>query len=185
MQALNFKKYCPEHYQEILNYALALKDDFDGWVCHHINGEQFTRKWLKKNNMYFNRTDPHEFRFMTKAEHEKLHKKGKHRSEATRKKIAEARKGQYHSDEVRKRISAANQGQHRSEETKQRISESKRGENHPFYGKQHTESYRSHMAFLSNERAEAFRKHKANGGTLTWNMFQKEYKNGLQACPLA
>lgn len=160
MQALNFKKYCPEHYQEILNYDLALKDNFVGWVCHHINGEQFTRKWLKKNNMYFNRTDPHEFKFMTKFDHDKLHDRI-------------GSKKNWDSDS-RERARIRNLG-------KGNPMFGKPGSK-SFLGKKHSESYRSHMSFLTNARADAFREHKANGGTLTWNEFQKEYKNGLQAC---
>lgn len=62
----NFIDYCPEHYKEIKNYDLAKLDNFEGWICHHINGEQFDKKWLKKNNMYYNRKDPHEFIFLPK-----------------------------------------------------------------------------------------------------------------------
>lgn len=56
--------FCPDHYTEIKNYDLALKDDFKDWVCHHIKGEEFTKEWLIQNNLYFNRTDPHEFVFL-------------------------------------------------------------------------------------------------------------------------
>lgn len=74
---MNYKKYCPEHYEEIKNYELAKADNFVGWVCHHINGEEFPTEWLKKNNMYYNRTDPHEFVFLRTEEHTRIHRKGK------------------------------------------------------------------------------------------------------------
>ena len=74
-----FLKYCPEHYQEIENYELAKADDFKG---HHRNGEEFSKEWLiKNNNMYYNRTDPHEFKFVTTAEHALIHNKGKKHTE--------------------------------------------------------------------------------------------------------
>lgn len=68
-----FMKYCPNHYKEIENYELALADNFKGWICHHRNGEQFDRDWLIKNHMYYHREDPHEFKFVTCAEHLEIH----------------------------------------------------------------------------------------------------------------
>lgn len=62
----DFSVFCI-NYKQIENYELAEKDNFIGWVCHHRNGEEFSREWLKKNNMYYNRKDPHEFRFVPKT----------------------------------------------------------------------------------------------------------------------
>lgn len=72
----NFERFCPEHYTEIENYELAKADNFEGWACHHRNGEEFSKEWLLKNNMYYNRTDPHEFKFVRHDEHSRLHNTG-------------------------------------------------------------------------------------------------------------
>lgn len=95
--------FCPEHYKEIENYELAKADNFEGWVCHHRNGEEFSTLWLKKNNMYYNRLDPHEFKFVTKKEHRKIHAKvyasygfkGKKHSKETLCKIKESAIGHH------------------------------------------------------------------------------------------
>ena len=50
------------------------------------------------------------------------HKKGKHLSEETRKKISEAEKGRTFSEEHRKKISESNKGKKRSEETRIKMS---------------------------------------------------------------
>jgi hypothetical protein len=86
-KSIHHIKFCPNHYKEIENYQLALNDNFEGWVCHHRNGEQFSREWLKQNKMYFNREDPHEFIFVPLTDemankygvptHSALHKQAK------------------------------------------------------------------------------------------------------------
>jgi hypothetical protein len=88
-----YKLFCPEHYEEIENYDLALKDNFIGWTCHHRNGEEFSVEWLKANNMYYNRKDPHEFKFMRNAEHKSLHSKGKKFTDEHKEKIRKSRMG--------------------------------------------------------------------------------------------
>lgn len=90
-----FKKYCPEHYTEIENYAQAAADNFVGWHCHHRNGEQFSKDWLIRNNMYYGRNDPHEFKFVTLKEHHQIHQKGK----------PGFFKGKHHTPESKRKIS--------------------------------------------------------------------------------
>lgn len=124
MKNKQYMKFCPEHYTEIENYEKAKADNFEGWVCHHRNGEYFSKDWLKKNNMYWNRKDPHEFIFVTRAEHVRIHHIGTTRSDATRMAISTANKGKTRSPftEVHKeRISKALTGRHLSDETRQRI----------------------------------------------------------------
>lgn len=63
--------------KEIENYDAALKDNFEGWVCHHKLGEHcFTRKELILKGMYFNRT-PGELIFLKRNDHFNLHMKDK------------------------------------------------------------------------------------------------------------
>ena len=100
------KKYCCEDISNIENYELAINDHTQTWECHHILGEQYDRKYLKDNNLYKNRPAC-ELKFLTPVEHLRLHKKGVHRSEATKKAIAEALKGIPLSEEHRKAIGEA------------------------------------------------------------------------------
>lgn len=44
MRKYKWMKYCPEHYMEIENYDLALADNFEGWICHHRNGMEFSNE---------------------------------------------------------------------------------------------------------------------------------------------
>lgn len=97
--------FCPEHYEEIENYQLAKADNFEGWVCHHRNGEEFSEEWLRKNNMYFNRTDPHEFKFVTKEEHRKIH---------AARYASYGFKNKKHTDDTKLKMSASSKGHHRN-----------------------------------------------------------------------
>lgn len=77
--------YCiPEEIEQIENYELAKKDNFDGWNIHHrlethnSDGERrlvnLSRAELKALDMYYNRP-ANELIFLTNSEHIKLHKK--------------------------------------------------------------------------------------------------------------
>lgn len=105
----HYLKFCPEHYTEIENYELAKADNFKGWICHHRNGEYFPRDWLIKNNMYWNRKDPHEFKFMTRADHAKLHNKGENNPMhgKSRKGVNSPNYGKHYSEESCKKMSAS------------------------------------------------------------------------------
>lgn len=99
------KLFCPEYYEEIENYELAKADNFEGWVCHHRNGEQFSRDWLVKNNMYYNRKDPHEFKFVTTKEHRRIHAKSY---------ASYGFKNKKHSNETKSKQSISAMGHHRN-----------------------------------------------------------------------
>lgn len=141
--------FCPDHYTEIENYELALADNFVGWICHHRNGEEFSKEWLVKNNMYYNRTDPHEFKFVTIREHAKIHGLkgadnpfygkqrigvenpfyGKHHTAETKEKMKTSqakRKRNPLSAETKAKIAASMRGKKHSEETKRKMCESQR-----------------------------------------------------------
>lgn len=114
MKQYKFLKYCPEHYQEIENYELAKADNFKGWICHHRNGEEFSKEWLIKNNMYYNRKDPREFKFVTKDEHFLIHNKGKKHTEQWKHNMKGniLHLGCKHSDDTKSKMRTAKLGKH-------------------------------------------------------------------------
>ena len=104
-----FEHYC-DSLENVENYETAKKDNFKGWNCHHrlethtSDGERrlvdITVAELKALGMYWHRPAK-ELIFLTKAEHNKLHKKGnsymlgKKHSDETRRKMSESQKGKH------------------------------------------------------------------------------------------
>lgn len=105
-------KYCCEDISRIENYELAKKDNFKGWACHHrlethtSGGERrlvdISKEELKALGMYYHRPSE-ELIYLTKSEHQKLHRtgrpgpnRGKHFSEEWKRKILESKKGKKH-----------------------------------------------------------------------------------------
>ena len=115
----NAKKYCKEELSKIENYDKAIADTAQVWVLHHRTEIWWncTAHDLIANECYYHRKAC-ELIFLTRSEHRKLHNKGRHLSEETRKKISKAHKGLRHSEESRKKMS-----------------ESRKGKNNPMYGK--------------------------------------------------
>lgn len=122
------KKFCKD-YTKIENYKLAIADTTQTWHCHHILGEILTRQQLKDHDFYYD-VPPCMLKFVTEAEHRRLHnksKKGKKLSEEHRRKISESMKGKKRkpfTEETRRKMSESHKGKHRSEETRKKISES-------------------------------------------------------------
>ena len=123
--------YCKD-YENIENYDKALKDNFKGWEVHHRKEAEFSRKELIALGMYYN-VSSEELIFLTRAEHNKLHKKGKPLSEEAKKKIGAKHKGKRLTEEHIKKISEANKGNKyalgycHTEESKKKISEAEKG----------------------------------------------------------
>ena len=155
------RKYCKD-YTLIDNYEEAVNDPSQIWVCHHILGEILTSEQLKDHDFYYN-VPPCLLKFVTRAEHNRLHNKGrigekhplfgKHLSEETRRKLSEAMKGRTLSEEHRRKISESMKGKnhplygkHHSEDTRRKISESMKGKINPLYGKHHSEDTRRKMS---------------------------------------
>lgn len=149
MKSINHIKFCPDHYQEIENYELAKADNFEGWICHHRNGEEFSKEWLIKNNMYYNRSDPHEFKFVTESEHRRI----KHPNTG----LSYGMLGKHHSDETKHKISTSNTGTIRDISEDDRIRRSNQmklinsnkdyyGKNNPFFGKHHSDETKEIMS---------------------------------------
>ena len=113
--------YCKDDICLIENYNLAVNSD-EMFDCHHrkeieTDGTIHSVKWLKDNDLYYNRPAC-ELIFLTKSEHNYLHKRGKnhplygkHHAEETKIKMSEAQKGEKghmygkkHSEETKKKI---------------------------------------------------------------------------------
>lgn len=122
-----YMEYCPEHYEEIENYQLAKADNFVGWVCHHRNGVEFSKEWLIKNNMYYNRTDPHEFKFVRTEEHTSIHKKNKPLSELNKKNIGIALKKSDKAKAQRAKLAESLRGKKRPADVVERAAIARRG----------------------------------------------------------
>lgn len=125
------KKYCKEDISKIKNYDKAIADTTQTWDCHHMTETWWncSRKELIENECYYNRKAC-ELIFLTKEEHQRLHKKGKHLSEEHRRKIGKALKGKKIkplTEEHRRKLSEANKGKHLSEETRRKIGEAMKG----------------------------------------------------------
>ena len=139
-----YKQYCKD-YENIENYDEAKTDDFKNWEVHHrlethnSDGERrlvdITADELKALDMYYNRPAD-ELIFLTIYEHSRLHMKGKHLSEETRKKIGSAQKGR----------PAWNKGKKMSEEFCRKNSESHKGEKNSFYGRHHSDGAKERMS---------------------------------------
>lgn len=127
-------KFCKDDITKIENYDKAMTDTTQTWHLHHIleltlDGKYaHSREELKRLGMYYNR--PYfELLFLTHSEHNRLHRKGKHRSDKTRHKISESHKGKHPSNKTRKKMSEARKGIQYSEETRQKMSEAQKGKN--------------------------------------------------------
>ncbi len=119
--------YCRDDITLIKNYAKAVADTTQTWICHHIHGEPVTglcKADLKKMNMYYQRPAS-ELMFVTRKMHEDIHgscKKagkrdksgsknsfyGKHHSEESKARMSESHKNM--SDTTRAKLSAAKKG---------------------------------------------------------------------------
>lgn len=122
-------RYCNEDMSNIENYEIAVNSELL-YDCHHRleledeNGIKrdtpFSIKELKTINLYYHRPAS-ELIFIEHSEHTRLHHKGKHMSEESKKKISEAARNI--SEETRQKMSNARKGKHHSEETKKLLSE--------------------------------------------------------------
>ena len=141
-----FERYCKD-YENIENYDKAKADNFKGWCCHHRKGVYIARKKLKALGMYYNRPAS-ELIFLTKSEHDILHKKGKSLSEEAKKKIGAAHKGKPMSEETRKKMSEARKGYKPSAEAIKKTAEANRGKHWYNNGKENKFCYECPDGFI-------------------------------------
>ena len=122
------KIFCKEDISKIKNYDKAIADTTQVWHCHHMTETWWncSKQELIDNECYYNRKAC-ELIFLTPAEHHKLHNKGKHLSDETRRKLSEANKGKKLSEEHRRKLSEANKGKHHTEEWRRKSGEAHKG----------------------------------------------------------
>lgn len=129
----------PEH---IENYEVAFNDPVQVWECHHRKESVFSRRELILRGEYYD-VEPTELIFLTRAEHNKLHKTGnkntlgKHWTETTKKKLSCSKKGKKRkpfSEDCLRNMSISHVGERNgmygkkhSQETREKISLSKKG----------------------------------------------------------
>lgn len=126
------KQFCKD-YTKIENYEKAIADTTQTWHCHHILGEILSRQQLQDHDFYYD-VPPCMLKFVTGAEHRRLHMKGEnnplfghHHSDETRKKMSEAKKNM--SEDTRRKMSESKKGKKRSpfsEEHRRKMSESQK-----------------------------------------------------------
>ena len=143
----NVNKFCKD-YTKIENYEEAVNDKSQVWVCHHILGEILTSEQLKDHDFYYD-VPPCMLKFVTRAEHARLHRKGKSWSEDTRIKMSEAKKGITFTEEHRRKIGEALKGKmpwNNGKKCKPITEEHLRKMNEAWKGKHHTEESRKKIS---------------------------------------
>ena len=158
-------KYCRDSLTEIENYDKAIADKNRTWIIHH-RGEilpcgRYSKAALQKFGIYWNRPAS-ELIFMTRAEHQSLHAKGK----------TSPWKGKRLSPEHKRKIGMAckgkpawNKGVKVPDHVKEKISNSLKGHksthdisgaSNPMYGKHHSKETKMKLS-------------KALKGRILWN----------------
>lgn len=130
----NAQAYCCEDISKIENYDKAIADKTQTWVCHHKqeildDGTKVSPDELIKQSLYYHRP-ANELIFLTATQHNTLHHKGKHLSEAVKKKISTNHKPWNNPEDVKKKLSKSASlrisnrlGHTHSAETKRKMSE--------------------------------------------------------------
>lgn len=122
------KKFCKEDISKIKNYDKAIADTTQTWHCHHMTETWWncSKQDLIDNECYYGRKAC-ELIFLTPEEHRRMHNKGKHLSEKTRRKLSEAAKGRTFSEETRRKLSESHKGKTLTEEHRKKMSEAAKG----------------------------------------------------------
>ena len=122
------KRFCKD-YTQIENYEEAINDKTHMWDCHHILGEVLSCEQLKDHDFYYD-VPPCMLKFVTRSEHQSIHKSGdkngfygKKHSDDARSRMSASHKGHNVSDETRRKISEANKGRKHSEESRKKMSD--------------------------------------------------------------
>lgn len=126
---MNANAFCKEDISKIENYDKAINDTTQTWDCHHKEEIRIlhsgmtvyrSREELIENGRYYH-CPANELIFLTKSEHQRLHKKGKKNPF-----YANPFYGKHHSDESKRKISEAHKGMKFTEEHRRKISEARK-----------------------------------------------------------
>lgn len=172
---------------------------------HHIDdiesainfNEQFYERWGFDENDVF--VEGRYVKFMTASEHSSYH--ATHRSIETRRRLSNSLKGHKTSEETRQKLSKSHKGlqtwckgRRLSEAQKQKLSENSmrywKGKQFSAEHRQHISESRKGIKMTDEARRKSsethkqsmimtkalYTEHKNNGGTLSWNEFQKHLK---------
>lgn len=135
-------KFCKDNISLIENYDKAINSE-EMYVCHHRleTDLELSRETLINIGRYYN-VPASELIFLTRAEHNIIHKTGSNHSEITKNKISEAHKDKHHTEETRKQMSEAQKERFKKYEhpMKGKTAWNKglhtaSGENNPCYGR--------------------------------------------------
>lgn len=131
----------------IPNYDQAVNDKENKWHCHHImENSGYSLEWLKKNHLYYKRPY-YELIFLTIAEHNRVHKKGKTLKEEHKKKCSDSLRGMTKTDDWKRKIGEANKGKKRSESFCKLMSDYAKARNYnPMKGRKHSEETRKKIS---------------------------------------
>lgn len=160
MRGTNYRKLTNKKLHEWMT-----ENNLDGdYIIHHRDDTEECRKYNTEHyNMWGHNLDgSFEYGkyvvFMTRSEHVSHHHKNKVLSDVTKQKISQ------------------NHAKQHTKETKQKMSESRKGK---VFSKEHkqkmSESCKQYMA----EVKVLYANYKANGGSLSWNVFQRAIKTGI------
>ena len=107
---------------------------------------------------------------------------GKHLSDEQKRKMGESLKAAW-TDELRKRQSESHSGEnapmygkHHTKETRRKISDAHKGKPSKLKDRQRPDDVVDKILASRHEMSEKYYEHKSDGGTMTWNEFQKYYK---------
>lgn len=124
----NAYAFCKDDICIIENYDKAVADQSEIWECHHKNGLEYSKQYLKDNGLYYHQSAS-SLIFLPQREHRKLHNQGKHLSAETIAKISKSLSDKKQSDETKAKRNAKLKGhpnwgpEHHTDETKKLISD--------------------------------------------------------------
>lgn len=102
------KQHCFEDISLIENYEVAVADTTQTWECHH---RWETDRGLSREELIFcceyDYVPADRLIFLTKAQHQRLHRLGKKMAESTKRKLSELCSGWHHTEEAKERIGSA------------------------------------------------------------------------------
>lgn len=116
--------------------------------------------------------------FMTKSAHSSYHNKGKLMSTETKQKLRLKLSGENNPQYGLKGENSPNYGKHRSAETRKKISESRIGRTHSIETRKKISASGLGKHNVIKSVSFMYEIYKNNGGTKTWNEFQKTLKIG-------